>query len=298
MISAGLSMRTIFTTILVAMFVISSCALDGGTFTDVLQTQPTSPPATSPKLKIPIMLPTATTTTLPISDTFSELVDGVSDELELAVDDLRPPDSKTESSEILPEGDTSSDIADVVDLVSATLASLQMSAEHDSGYEREYFKHWVDADGDGCDTRKEVLLAEALQMPSVGASCGLDDGYWISRYDELIEEGSGSGFDVDHLVPLKEAWESGAHDWTAEMRELYANDLAHENALIAVSASSNRSKGARDPHTWLPPDIAQHCWYAAAWIEVKAIWNLTVDSAEKATLEVILASCSLDDFSH
>ena len=94
------------------------------------------------------------------------------------------------------------------------LEALTVGAEHTSGYDRHLFKHWTDEDGDGCDTRREVLLAEAVVAPTQGSRCSLSDGEWISRYDGLTEQGNGSGFDVDHLVPLAEAWESGAHGWS------------------------------------------------------------------------------------
>ncbi len=172
------------------------------------------------------------------------------------------------------------------------LEALTVAAERQGGYDRSLFRHWIDADGDGCDTRREVLLSEAVVAPTQGSGCALADGEWISRYDGLTEQGSGRGFDVDHLVPLAEAWESGAHGWSSDRRERYANDLGYEHSLIAVSARSNRSKGAQDPAMWLPPEANQHCWYAAAWVHVKTRWSLTVDTDEVSTLEGILAGCS------
>ena len=182
--------------------------------------------------------------------------------------------------------------AEIWDGLSATLGGLAVAAEHRDGYDRDRWAHWSDLDGDGCDTRREVLLDEAIVAPAVGEGCRLSGGVWLSAYDGAVEEGSGRGFDVDHLVPLYEAHKSGGHSWSAERRELYANDLGHPDALIAVSASSNRRKGASDPAEWLPDDIDVHCWYSAAWIEVKARWSLSVDPAEKAALEGLLASCS------
>ena len=179
--------------------------------------------------------------------------------------------------------------------VLALLDALTVAAEHTSGYDRDLFKHWADEDGDGCDTRREVLLAEAVIAPTQGSRCSLSDGEWISRYDGLTELGNGRGFDVDHLVPLAEAWESGAHGWSSDRREQYANDLGYEHALIAVSARSNRSKGARDPASWLPPEGGQHCWYAAAWVHVKTRWSLAVDITEANALESTLSGCSDSD---
>ena len=182
-----------------------------------------------------------------------------------------------------------------VDRIVDQLEELTVAAEQPSGYDRNLFKHWVDADGDGCDARREVLIAEAVTAPSVGSGCSLSGGEWLSRYDGKTTSGDGSAFDVDHLVPLAEAWESGARDWTADRRERYANDLGYADSLIAVSAASNRSKGARDPAEWMPPATGVHCWYAAAWVQVKTRWSLTVDQTEADKLQSVLAGCDDDD---
>ena len=168
---------------------------------------------------------------------------------------------------------------------------LVVEREQPDGYDRGLFRHWVDADGDGCDTRREVLITEAVTAPSVSGDCALAGGVWVSRYDGETELGSGRGFDVDHLVPLKEAWDSGAHSWDSETREGYANDLGYEHSLVAVSARSNRQKGAQDPATWLPPELEQRCWYAAAWVHVKSRWQLSIDPAEADTLRRIISGC-------
>ncbi|NUP32357.1 MAG: hypothetical protein HOU01_11630 [Streptomycetaceae bacterium] len=84
---------------------------------------------------------------------------------------------------------------------------LPVAEEDRTGYVRTAFKHWVDADKNGCNTRKEVLIAEAVDAPDVGSGCTLTGGTWYSAYDDRTIEGS-SGLDVDHLVPLAEAWDS------------------------------------------------------------------------------------------
>ena len=171
----------------------------------------------------------------------------------------------------------------------ALLDRLPVEVEQPDGYDRDLFRHWIDADGDGCDTRREVLIAEAVTAPTVGGDCVLSGGVWVSRYDAETETGSGRGFDIDHLVPLKEAWESGAHSWDPQEREQFANDLGYEHSLVGVSAGSNRSKGAQDPTTWLPPEVSQRCWYTAAWIHVKVRWELSVDPTEADTLRNIIS---------
>ncbi|MXW76235.1 MAG: HNH endonuclease [Acidimicrobiaceae bacterium] len=171
------------------------------------------------------------------------------------------------------------------------LEALAVQPERRSGYDRDLFDHWVDADGDRCDARREVLIAEAVVTPRVGASCSLSGGQWYSVYDGATEQGTGRGFDVDHLVPLAEAWDSGAYAWDSATRRRYANDLGYAHSLVAVSASSNRQKGAGDPADWLPPLVSSRCWYAEAWIAVKTRWELSVDSAELAALRSLVSQC-------
>jgi hypothetical protein len=93
------------------------------------------------------------------------------------------------------------------------------------------------------------------------------------------------------MVPLKEAWESGASQWDAGKREAYANDLDFAPGLVAVTAASNRSKSDRDPAGYLPTDASNRCAYVSNWIAVKTKWNLSVDSAEKTAIRNQLNSC-------
>lgn len=97
---------------------------------------------------------------------------------------------------------------------------------------------------------------------------------------------------MDHLVPLAEAFDSGASGWTAAERQAYANDLDDPRALLAVSATTNRAKGDKDPTTWMPPAEAHHCEYMANWTAIKMRWGLSVDPAEANALAQIGATCS------
>ena len=166
------------------------------------------------------------------------------------------------------------------------LNSLPVSGEATSGYSRSLFSHWSDLDSDGCDTREEVLIQERVFGQVSG--CKVVNGKWVSQFDG-VSTTNASNFDIDHLVPLKEAWDSGAWRWDRGTRQRYANDLGYASSLIAVSASSNRSKGARDPAQWLPSQ--NRCQYAKDWIGVKFRWRLSVDSREKKSLGKILGNC-------
>jgi len=166
------------------------------------------------------------------------------------------------------------------------LNSLPVSNEVTSGYNRELFRHWSDLDSDGCDTREEVLIDEKVAGTVVG--CKVVNGKWVSQYDGVTTINS-SNFDIDHFVPLKEAWDSGAWRWDSSTRERFANDQGYALSLIAVSASSNRSKSDRDPSDWLPSENL--CLYAKSWVGVKFRWRLSVDSREKTKLRQLLSNC-------
>ncbi|MFM9036651.1 MAG: HNH endonuclease family protein, partial [Actinomycetota bacterium] len=164
---------------------------------------------------------------------------------------------------------------------------LRVEAEYTSGYNRDLFRHWIDADGDGCETRKEVLIAESLEPVQTGSQCAILTGRWYSIYDNT-ETTDSSRFDIDHVVALKEAWDSGAWNWTADQRKEFANDLSEPFFLIAVSASSNRSKSDRDPAEWLPTNTAYRCDYVRIWIDVKRAWNLSVDPECRCAQAMVL----------
>jgi hypothetical protein len=170
------------------------------------------------------------------------------------------------------------------------LKHLASTSEHPAGYARSKFTLWTDADHDGCDTRDEVLIAEGAKRPSVGAGCALTGGRWVSKYDGLSVTNP-TGFDIDHLVPLNEAWQSGAWHWSSATRKAYANDLGYAASLIAVSAHSNRSKGDREPQDWMPERAAYSCQYVSRWVAVKWRWHLGVNSTERSYLSRELASC-------
>lgn len=173
------------------------------------------------------------------------------------------------------------------------LEQLTIAPEADGGgYDRNAFKHWVDADRDGCDARQEVLIAEATGAVQAAADrgCPVTSGEWVSIYDGVVVTDP-RRLDIDHMVPLKEAWESTAASWADEDREAYANDLDEADALLAVTASTNRSKSDRDPAQWKPPDEETWCDYATAWIRVKLKWSLNADEDEVASLREMLATC-------
>jgi hypothetical protein len=176
--------------------------------------------------------------------------------------------------------------------IGVAVSALPVGTESRDGYTRTKFKHWNSGanPSDGCNTRAEVLIAEAVAAPAVGAKCALSGGSWWSYYDEQTVTAAGS-LDIDHMVPLAEAWDSGASAWTAARREAYANDLGQASSLVAVTARTNRSKADQDPAEWLPPAGGALCRYASEWTATKLRWGLTIDTSEQDRLLDLAAGC-------
>lgn len=173
----------------------------------------------------------------------------------------------------------------------ALLASIAVENEYTSGYVRELFPHWKDLDGDGCDTREEVLIRDSQTKAQVDPfGCVVVAGDWLSPYDGARWSDKGN-VDIDHVVALKEAWDSGAWAWTTSQRTLYANDLSDPRTLLAVTDSVNQSKSDKDPSNWLPPLTSYHCTYISDWVAVKARWKLSMDQSEYGRVKKLVDSC-------
>lgn len=175
---------------------------------------------------------------------------------------------------------------------SSVLAGLTTAAPvQTTTYQRSLFPTWVDADRDGCNTRAEVLQAQTT-VPvtyTTATGCTVATGKWNSWYDAQTWT-LASDVDIDHLVPLKEAWISGAWAWTTQQRQDYANDLSIPYALQAVTDNVNQSKSDSDPAAWMPPSAGAACQYAQDWVLVKYKWKLAVDAAERAKLNSLFST--------
>ncbi len=169
------------------------------------------------------------------------------------------------------------------------LATLTVTSEGSMvGYDRDKFPHWSAAPGENCSTREFVLERDGSDV-GTGSDCYPTSGSWYSVYDRQWVADPGD-VHIDHVVALAEAWRSGADDWTTARREDFANDLGSQQ-LIAVSASSNLTKSDEDPAEWRPANNGYHCMYARSWINVKYVWELTVNPAEKTALSHLLDKC-------
>lgn len=174
------------------------------------------------------------------------------------------------------------------------LARVRISPEYTAGYDRDLFPHWKDIDADGCDTRKEVLIRDSRTPAVIGASCAVVSGSWYSPYDGASWTNP-ADVDIDHVVALNEAWQSGAYAWTTQQRTNFANDLTDTRTLLAVTDSVNQSKSDKDPADWLPPLASYRCTYLASWVAVKVRWSLTMDEAEHAAVKSALGGCGTND---
>ncbi len=169
-----------------------------------------------------------------------------------------------------------------ISLMSA-LNRLKVQSEYQSGYSRSKFgNNWIDADGDGLDTRAEVLIEESKVRVTISSRI-VRTGRWVSLYDNVTWTNA-TDVDIDHVVALSEAWKSGAYAWSSSRRLNFANDLGVSWALRAVTDNVNMSKGDRDPSRWLPPYRAATCTYLVGWVAVKLRWGLSVDASEKSAI--------------
>jgi hypothetical protein len=165
-----------------------------------------------------------------------------------------------------------------------------------AGYSREQFSHWRDASTFGwpvapsnsCDARQSALYRDGFDV-AVSSTCTPTSGYWVDPYtgSRIV---SSRSVDIDHMVPLANAWRSGANVWTKAQRTAYANAPL---VLVASGASANRSKGDKGPEAWKPPLKSSHCLYARRWVQVKSTYTLALTSEQERTaLRAMLATCS------
>ncbi|HCA02674.1 HNH endonuclease family protein [Vreelandella alkaliphila] len=159
-------------------------------------------------------------------------------------------------------------------------ANQATSTTSNSEYSRSQFGHgWSDDDGDCQDARAEALIASSTVQPVQFASddrCRVTRGRWISPFTGEVIQNS-SDIDIDHVVPLKFAWDHGASDWPRDKRIRFANDPVN---LFPVEASLNRSKGARGLSEWMPP--AGQCGYASRFVRVATIYGVTLPEADRS----------------
>ena len=168
------------------------------------------------------------------------------------------------------------------------LALIPVANEQQDGYDRDRFGYPSDLDGDGCATRAEVLIRDSLTPAQVDpAGCHVVAGDWRSVYDGLTWSDPAE-LEIDHVVALKEAHDSGAWAWQPNRLVAFGNDLDDPRSLRAVTAAVNGAKGDADPSNWLPPDETYLCTYLGDWIAIKARWGLSMDQSEHGRIGNLL----------
>ena len=178
------------------------------------------------------------------------------------------------------------------DEIAPGVVRLTIAPAHPEGYDRALFSDWTDPDGDCQDTRAEILIAaSASPVTFTSASgCTVATGTWTDPWSGTVVT-SARSLDIDHTVPLANAWRSGAWAWTPEARAAYAVDTVDAGHLLAIPLGENRSKGDDGPEAWRPPDRTRWCAYARVWTQVKAKWSLTATPEEWAAVQEMAATC-------
>jgi len=168
------------------------------------------------------------------------------------------------------------------------LAALPVAElESSDGYSRDLFPHWTTVYGT-CNTREVVLQRDGTDV-QVNSSCAAVSGSWYSPYDGATWYAA-SDVDIDHVVPLSNAWRTGARYWSQATRTAFANDRDHPQ-LIAVTDNVNQSKGDQSPDQWKPPLTDYWCTYAEMWVASKYYWGLWITSDEGSALDSMLNYC-------
>jgi Protein of unknown function (DUF1524) len=178
---------------------------------------------------------------------------------------------------------------------SQALNKLQVASPGSmSGYSRERFPHWSKASDFGwappdssCDTREAALLRDGKNV-KVGKGCKVASGEWPDSYTGQTYSDP-KDLDIDHVVPLANAWRSGASSWNDKQRERYAND---PEVLLSVEDNANQAKGDKGPEAWKPPNKSEWCDFAERWIQIKSKYDLSVNEQEKTALEQMFDTCT------
>lgn len=157
------------------------------------------------------------------------------------------------------------------------LQVARLEPQADTGYSRSRFGHgWADEDGDCQNSRMEALAAQSTIAVRYADArkCRVVSGRWISPFTGNVLHNA-SEIDIDHVVPLKWAWDHGASEWPQEKRERFANDQVN---LWSVELSLNRQKGAHGPDDWLPP--SGRCQYITRFVRIAKIYGLLLDDSQ------------------
>jgi hypothetical protein len=182
-----------------------------------------------------------------------------------------------------------------VDAVEALLDDVEVAQpQADEDYERSAFgPAWPDTDDNGCDTRNDILTRDLIRV-AVDEDCVVQSGvlndiFTGTTIDFTRGVGTSSAVQIDHMIPLGNAWYHGASEWTDEQRREFSNDPTN---LTAVDGPTNGSKSDRGPGSWMPPNEDYHCTYAARYTYVAADWDLSITQDDVDAITAAFDSCT------
>jgi hypothetical protein len=175
----------------------------------------------------------------------------------------------------------------------STLNSLEVKGRAPkTGYSRAQFPHWSDLDRNGCDARNDILKRDLTEVLFKAGTrdCKVLSGVLLDPFSNKVLTFTSvkSAVDIDHVVALSNAWQTGAAYFDKNTRSQIANDPLN---LLAVDAKLNRQKGDGDAATWLPPNKAFRCEYVSRQVSVKAKYSLWVTPPEKEAITRVLNQC-------
>lgn len=182
------------------------------------------------------------------------------------------------------------------------LESIQTVEKYDDvKYNRKDWKHWSAQNGNTCwNTREQALYNQGKDVvlldknkketTDINKACYIKSGVWVDPYSGETFTKPGD-LDVDHTVPLNAAAKMGAQSWSAEQKEIFANDLQY--VLVVTSAKQNRAKGAKTPSEWMPEKQEAHCDYAKIYLEIVNKYKMNLTQADKDALAKALKTCKV-----
>jgi hypothetical protein len=172
----------------------------------------------------------------------------------------------------------------------ATASTATATPTSRPAYSRDEFgTGWTDPDHNGCDARQDAIRAATTNRTTAGP-CKITQADVYDRYTgRTYPNANPTNFDIDHVVALHDAWNSGAYTWTRARRVAFANDPAD---VVLTTASANRSKGDQDPSTWAPASHDGACFYARTYRAIKLRWRLHTTGPQRAAIRRTLATCT------
>ncbi|WP_409477371.1 DUF1524 domain-containing protein [Pseudobdellovibrio sp. HCB154] len=166
-------------------------------------------------------------------------------------------------------------------------------------YDRiKHFGGWVKnkKSGDCFNTRNKVLVREntGTIVLKEDNKCSVAHGEWLDPYSGITMTDAQAEIQIDHMVPLREAYVSGAYKWTFKERCLYGNYLGYKNHLVAAYGEENNEKSAKTPEDYMPPNQAYRCEYLKDWLKIKSFWGLSLVPEEMKAIKELVAENHCD----